>query len=203
MTGLDVYGPLVTAEQIEAGAIAHLEMWMPSYLRELERRTDRDPNDLPNIRSYSTVNEFQKWPEEQLPACIVISPGTRDQPKMEGDGTYRADWVLGVAIVVSTRDQASTNQVAKLYGTAARAAILQHQSLGDLGAEGVLWEAERYDNVQQEQTRTIAAANILFRVTMRGVVNARAGLLTPPVDPTEEPDFPEVEEASATVQAKE
>ena len=203
MSGLDVYGGLVTAEDVEQAAIDTLKLWYPSYLREAERRTDRDPNALPDIRSYSTVNEFQKWPEEQLPVAIFISPGTTDRPKMEGDGTYRTKWILGLAIVVSARDRVATNELAKLYGAWARAALLQHQSLGGF-AEGLTWEAERYDSVRQEEARTIAAANILFQVEVRRAVDERAGLAAPPSDPTADPDLPVVDPApEVTVAYKE
>lgn len=189
-----MYGRLVTAEDVELAAIDTLRTWMPSYLREAERRTDREPNALPDIRNYSTVNEFQKWPEEQLPVAIFISPGTTGKPKMEGDGTYRTSWVLGLALVVSARDRTATNELAKLYGAYARAALLQHQSLGGF-AEGLMWEAERYDSVRQEDTRTIAAANILFQVEVRKTVDERAGLAAPPDDPTVDPDLPVVDPA--------
>lgn len=203
MSGVDVYGPLVSASDVEEGVIAHLRLWLPAYLREVDRRYDIEEPGLPSIRSYSTVNEFKKWPEEQIPAVIVISPGTDGEPKREGDGTYRTKWTVGTAVVVSARDQASTNRIAKLYGLAVRAAILQHQKLGELNAESVEWNAERYDNVRRESNRTIAAANLIFGVQIRGTINSLAGPIVPPPDPSADPELDTITDADTTVTLKE
>lgn len=197
----NLYGPIVSASDLEGAVIEQLRTWLPAYLREAERRTERDAGQLPNIRTFATTNEFQKWPEDQLPACIVISPGTTEAPKMDGEGTYRSIWMVGLALVVSTRDRKSTNEVAKLYGAYARAALLQHQRLPGLDVLGVDWNAERYDRVRTEDTRTIAAANLIFNIEVRETVNERLGPAEPPPEPVG--DMPGVERVEFTVQAKE
>lgn len=184
--------------------INHLGTWMPTYIAEVERQSSLDPRSLPAIRSFTTRNEFTKWPEDQLPAVVVVSPGAAGEGiRKEGDGRYRVRWVVGVAVVASARDQATTNRLAKLYIAAARAAILQHASLGGF-AEGVEWEDERYNDLPPAQERTLSAAQDIFTVEVRDVLTAGSGPVDPVEDPYDVPEaWPSVEAVTITVNQEE
>lgn len=192
---MTIFGDFKTGADLEDAVISHLRDWMPTYLAEVERQYQMGQGSLPPIRSASTNNEFSKWPEEQLPALIVISPGSAgaDSIKMEGDGTYRVAWVVGLAVIVSAKDKSSTLTLAKRYGAAIAGAILQHPSLSGY-AEGVQWEDVRYNDLPEDSERTLASVQMVFRIEVRNVLTAGLGPREPIVDPYQVEDWPTVAE---------
>jgi len=200
---LEVFGKIVTAAHVEAAAIATLQDWLPTYLAEIERQTGRDPESLPMVRGWSTSRELRKWPEDQLPAAVVVSPGIIGEPRKGGE-YWNARWLLGIAVVVSARDQEATNSLAKLYAGAVRSALLQHPSLGGV-ATGIDWQTERNNEIGAEDERSLASCQVIFEVEVHEVSGAeRYGLGEPPADPYDpDPTWPEVETTEITVGIKE
>jgi hypothetical protein len=195
-----VFSRIVDASQVEQAVIAHLGNWMPTYLAEAERQRGIPEGSLPAIRSYDTVNQWQHWPENQLPACLVVSPGTVRPPKKEGDGTYRGFFAVGLGIVCSADNQQNTNQMAKLYTAVARAVLLQHQRLGDFDAAGVEWREEKYNDIPQEAARTLAAGQAIFIVEVPSITTAMSGPAEPYEDPYTDPSWPTIQESTLIVE---
>lgn len=198
---MSVFGPLVDGSQVEVWTRDVLRTWMATYLGELERRTGRAAGSLPLPRSYVTVNDFTRWPEDQLPAVIIVSPGLAAEPTRRGSGDYHASWVIDVGVIVSAATHAATRDLAKLYALAVRAALLQHRSLGG-NATNVDWLDESYDDLPPEPERTLAAGLGRFHVAVDGVVNTDAGTARPdpPPDPAVAPaDWPTVRADGVTV----
>jgi hypothetical protein len=200
-----LFQPIFVGAVLEQAVIDTIKMWIPTYLREVERLTGRQMGDIPVPRSYTTRKIFEKFVEDQTPTIIVVSPGTADEPKMEGDGHYRAEWGLGVGAVVSTSTQETTNLVAKVYGAAIRAIILQQASLGGI-ASGVRWMDESYDDLPSDDSdRTLGSAALYFRVEVDDVVNRFAGpnsvYFPADPDPDSQPgaDWPTVETVEVTL----
>jgi hypothetical protein len=199
---MSVFGPVVTGAHVEQAAILTLKTWLQTYVAELERQTGRDPESVPMPRAWGTVNEFEKWPEDQMPVALIISPGLEpNTPVAEGRGTYRAKWVLGVAIVCSARDEAQTNSLAKFYAAAVRATILQNPSLGGF-ARGVQWVGESYTDLPKVDERTLGTGQVIFSVEVGEVVDEKAGMRTPPDDPYTQPEWPTVETPEVALQGK-
>jgi hypothetical protein len=180
---------ILTGADVEDAAIALMQKWMPTYLAEMERQTGRTADSLPHVRSWVRTNEFEKFPEDQLPAVLVICPGLADEPVKTGDGKYRAGWALGVAVVVSARDQAVTQELAKVYAAAIRALLLHHPSMEGL-ARGMEWNDERYDDLAQVDERTLSAARQVFTVEVDDVTTARAGPAAPDPLPDHHEPYP-------------
>ncbi len=171
---MNLLGPILTADHVEQAALDTLKAWMPTYLAEMERQTGRPAGSVPMVRSWSTLNQFAHWTEDQLPGVILVSPGLAQHPTRRGDGSNWARWTLGVGIVVSARDQPTTNALAKLYAAAVRACLLQHPSLGGK-SEGLGWTDERYTDVPSDQARSVAGAQLIFWVEYKDVVNDQMG----------------------------
>lgn len=199
---MSIFKTIANAAAVEQAVLTFYQSWMPTYIAEVERQAGLDAQSLPMIRSFQNRTEFQDWPEEQLPTLIVVSPGFIGEPRQAGDGTYLAPFSIGVASVVSARDKASTNQLAKLYAAAARAAILQHQSVGGI-AEGVDWLDERYSDVPEESGRTLASGQAIFRVWIPNAVTAGEGPKEPLEDPYDAPAWPTVATTEVQVDATE
>lgn len=176
-------GPIVTGRDVERAALALLKRWSGTYLAECERQRGRPLGSLPRIRTYTTASEFEKWPEDQLPTLLLISPGLVEQPLPDGAGVYRAKFALGVAVVVSAATMNDTAELAKLYCAAMRSALLQHQSLEGF-ASGIEWLDENYDDLPSEDTRSLGAGQAIFAVEVAGISRRWNG----PKTPSEPPD---------------
>src|SRR3954469_11008205 len=98
--GTDI-GPIVTAHDVEQAALATLRKWASTYLGEAEDQHELTRGTLARPRSYTATNSFDKWPEDQLPCVLLVSPGLAQPPNVEGNGRHRAQWALGVAAIIS------------------------------------------------------------------------------------------------------
>jgi hypothetical protein len=169
---------IISASEVEASVEAQLRFWFDTYLRELERQHDYDTDQLPSIRSYTTIENLQHNAEQQTPAIVIVSPGMRGKPVHSGDGWYRGDWVVGIAAFVAARDDKSSDKLAKTYGAAIRAIMLQKRV--PLGID-VTWVSETYDDaVVADDGAQLSAALLMFDVTVDGIVKSvGAGPLVP------------------------
>jgi hypothetical protein len=179
---LSVFGEAVIGSDVETAAITTLKLWLPTYLREFERRTGREPNVLQAPRSWSTAAEFFQEQGAALPAAIVVSPGTVDTPERHGDGSYSAWWRLELAILLTAKDKPSANELAKLYAAAVRMILVQKPSLGGV-ASAVEWEGDQYTDAPADFTQIGAIGAGAFNVLVRGVVTDSAGPMEPDPDP--------------------
>lgn len=189
-------GRIVSGREVELAALAMLKRWSSTYLAEAERQTGRPVGSLPRIRTWTTAPDFEKWPEDQLPCVLLISPGLAQPPMPDGSGHYRAQFSLGLATIVSAARMDDTAELAKLYCAVHRACILQHQSLEGFAA-GVTWVDENYDDLPSIDTRSLGAGQAIFAVQVDGISTRWNGPATPSEPPTPDseplPDDPEVD----------
>jgi hypothetical protein len=176
-------GKIVTGRDVELAALAVLKRWSSTYLAEAEAATGRVRGSLPRIRAWTTASEFEKWPEDQLPAVLLISPGLAAPPRADGNGTYRASFALGVAAIVSTSHMDETAALAKLYCATLRACLLQHQSLEGFAA-GVTWADENYDDLPSIDDRSLGAGQAIFVVEVDAISTRWNGPIHPSEPPT-------------------
>lgn len=205
-----MYGFLKSGYDVEQAVIRHLRGdrpdvkdghlgWMTPYIAEVERQLGLDPETIPLIRSYVTANEFRKWPEEQTPGILVVSPGLTDPPLREGDGSYRGRFSLGVAAIAKGRTKEETQRNAKVYGAAVAGALIQHPSLEGF-ARGLEWRDQSYTDIDSDEGRTLASSQNIFQVEVSNLVLAFGGPVVSPEDPYEDPgDWPTVKDGGAAV----
>lgn len=180
-------GSVVTGRDVELAVLAFLKRWAGTYLAECERQRGYVPGSLPRIRTWTTANEFETWPEDQLPCCLLVSPGLIEAPLADGAGVYRAKFSLGLAVIVSARTMDETAALAKLYCAAFRAAILQHQSLEGF-ASGIEWLDENYDDIPSIDDRSLGAGQAVFAVEVSGFARRWNGPTTPNEPPSPDTD---------------
>jgi hypothetical protein len=176
-------GKIVTGRDVELAALAVLKKWASTYLGEAEAATGRVRGSLPRPRAWTTATEFEKWPEDQLPAVLLISPGLAAPPRADGNGTYRASFALGIAAIVSTSHMDETAALAKLYCATLRACLLQHQSLEGFAA-GVTWADENYDDLPSIDDRSLGAGQAIFVVEVDAISTRWNGPIHPSEPPT-------------------
>jgi hypothetical protein len=187
-----VYGPIVTGATVERAAVLTLRKWAPRYIRETCRQAGRDA--LPDPRGYIVASTFDKWPEDQLPVVVAISPGWAGRPRRAGNGRALVPWSLAAGIVTSARDMERTRENAQLYVAALRTALAQNQSLGGLAAGVDCIDEDYIPPFTFGRTRSLLALQAIFVVTVPDAFAYGAGGPDPPdpPDPTDPPNWPVV-----------
>jgi hypothetical protein len=175
---VSIFGRILTAADVEHITSDLLKKWSSTYIAELERQHGMSGTDLPRIRSWSTVNTFEVWPADQLPASLLISTGTVPPPERDGTGRYRVRFNLGIAVVCASNNATRSNELAKLYIAAHRTILVQRPSL-EADAFGTEWVGDDYTDLAAEDGRFLSAGMSEFIVEMPDVVSAKAGPLTP------------------------
>lgn len=181
----DIFGNIFIETELESAVMAQFATWMPVYIREIEIQLARTPGQIPPPKQYTTRNEFTSFPEDKMPMCVVVSPGIDNEPKAEGDGTYSAEFLVGVGFAAAARDADASGLMAKIYGAAGRKILLDKQSIGGI-ARGVEWVDHNNDELVTEDERTIRASYDIFRVKVWDVVTRFSGPLAP-ADPVNQP----------------
>jgi hypothetical protein len=181
-------GTLFSPHLIEEGVLSTLQRWLsPLYLAEVK---DQYGIELPEIESWGLVDEEDdRWPEQALPALIVVAERARDARRKQ-DGWYSADWPFHVTVIVEHPERVWARKIAQIYGAAIRGVILQRRSLGGIGRV-TDWEGEALP-FEATKSRTEAASQNFFVVQQDEVVNWQVGPKEdlPPDEPP--PDGPEI-----------
>jgi hypothetical protein len=198
-----IFGQIVTGWDVEQWVLDLLERWTSTYMSEVERQHGMVAGTLARPRSFVRTISFDKLPEDQLPAVMVISTGLAGPPKTSGE-TIRASWAVGIGVVCSARTQDEAKRNASFLTAALRDLFKQRPSL-DGHALGTDWAIEAYDDLTFDDTRSLAGGRLVFAIEVGDVVSVNAGPATPdvPLDPDTLPwpDWQQVEEVDLDVEA--
>lgn len=176
-----VYGPLVTANDVEQAVLDTIRKWERDYLRAVALHAGQQSGSLPAHKAHVTYIDLDKYPEDQLPACVVQAPAILEVPGRRAK-SYTTRWAVGVGSIVRGKTPAQTLRLAQLYAAAMRTLLIQKGSLGGF-AQGTTWIDESYDDaLTVADQRTVAAGVIALAVDVYGVVDPSAG----PTNPTPE-----------------
>jgi hypothetical protein len=185
-----VFGTIIDGSEVENIVQTFLRRWLPTYLAEVAQDRGLPRNALQAPRTWTNSTEFQLDETTQLPAILIISSGLAEAPSRQGDGSFNAKWVVGVAVVVSAggeQPQEATSRLAKQYGAAIRWLITQHPAMENPKVAGVTWDDENYDDVPSEQARSLASVRLVFTVEISDVMNALDGPILPDEPPAPPP----------------
>jgi hypothetical protein len=177
-----VFQDIISAYEIEQAALATLQMWLPTYLREVERQGGLPVNSLPDVRSYIGMTDNTQVLPGQLPALGVVSPGLASAPLKGGDGWYRASFSLGVVVLATALDRASASRNVRHYASAIRALMLQKRSLGGICSD-MSWLDEDYTDTPTESEDTMGVVTLTFQAVVAGVTNINGGPSVPDPNP--------------------
>jgi hypothetical protein len=186
MSDLEIFGPIVTGADVEDAVERTLKEWMQTYLRRMERHISKPPNWLPNPGSYIASSDWDHFPEEQVPAILMICPDA-GRPEMDGKREYRTTFPIQIGIFVEGQDRRSSERLAKYYGAALRELLTHKGSLGNF-AEATCWEGEQYGvHISDRSQRTFGTAEVKLSVEVRQVSRRLAGPAEPLKEPATEP----------------
>jgi hypothetical protein len=185
----DVFFPIVDGDQLETAVNDTLQAWFLTYTREFELQRGIPEDSIPQPRSWVIAEDVQREGTDQLPSIVIVSPGLNgDAPYADGEGLYRATWIVGVGIFASANNRDDTKRLVRQYAAIIRAIMLQKQALmGEIPINMVRWMDESYDdNFQFTDEQTISAGQVVFDIEVDDVISRYQGPVGDP-DPVTQP----------------
>jgi hypothetical protein len=208
------FGPILSAFEVEHALVACVRIWIRDYLAEMERQRGQAVEGMPWFRSIVVAGAPEKWPEDQLPALLVSSPGlaetgTRRGIEVHGDGGYVARYRVDAVCEVSARGNRQAIRLARVYAAAVRALLIQQPlrkpSNPPPWLRRVEWTGEDFTLRDWTVDRTRCAGRVSFVVEVADVMTRGLGPRQPyyqPAEPTEPPEpmlMPDVESTHVDV----
>lgn len=166
-------GKLFSPHLLEEAVLSALQRRIPLYMLEVKSQYGLE---LPPVASWGLEDEEEdRQPEQTFPALIVVAGGIGKggEPEENSDGWYRAKWALQVDLIVEHPQRVLARKIAQVYGAVIRGALVQERSLTKDGFR-IDWTGE-LNPYRGEKSRTEAASNNFFLVTVEEVVNWRLG----------------------------
>lgn len=166
-------GKLFSPHLLEEAVLSALQRRLPLYMLEAQEQYGLK---LPEIVSWSLEDEEEdRQPEQSFPALIIVAGGIGKggEPEENSDAWYRAKWALQVDLIVQHPKMVMARKIAQIYGAVIRGALVQERSLTKDGFR-IDWTGE-LNPYRGEKSRTEAASNNFFLVTVEEVVNWRLG----------------------------
>ena len=177
----DVFGPIFDGSLLTRAIIATLKLWMETYIREIEYQRGWTIGEIPLPKTYVERWAFDSYPDDKMPAVVVVSPGMTEHPRRDGDGMMNGWWAFGVGVIAAASTEDNSERLAKTYGAAARLILSQKGSLDEswyFNGTDIL--DETYTDLPDiEQARTMRSAHVIGRVQVLDMWNTNKGPLYP------------------------
>jgi hypothetical protein len=186
MTQFAEFGPLIVETDVDVAVVTTLRTWLPTYLSraEDERGLDNGLLARPVPSSYTNTLDDEDFPDQRLPAIVVTTASTSNEPRVGRDDYYSAAWRVLVTAVVRGRTPPETRAVAALFGGCVRRILVQNTSL-DGFAGGVKWLRGNVAPVEDmtDKGRYLAAGINEFTVYVDEVLRQGVGPAHPDSSP--------------------
>jgi hypothetical protein len=181
------FGHIISGYDVQEAVKITTKRWSNDYLAEMARLSGRARGDLKPFRSYKrAITLDDKRVQDQLPCCLILSPGTLDTP-IKRSKHVDARWELGFGVVIAGKDEDNAWELVQLYSAACRTMLLQKSSLGGF-AIGVNWISERYDQLRSRNVRNLMAGTLHFGIDVARVSHPERGPHDPREDTTQPPE---------------
>jgi hypothetical protein len=202
MAGDPVFGEITLVPAIEQAVLATLQTYSPTYLREMERRTGRAFEALPDVASWRPTDDIlDRFPEQQIPAVQL-------QCTTDIDLTTRAqDIVAGIRgtidVVVQSNEAEAARELASIYAYSLGLIVVQNPALDkSVKCVGTGWEkmgVPEFGKLKAD-SRWLAFGSATIILAVEGFATVMAGPEEPQVGETPPPMYPEVESHRLTVE---
>jgi hypothetical protein len=186
------FGEITLIPDIEKSILATLQEWSPTYLREMERRTGREPEGLPNVASWRPTDDIlDRFPEQQIPAVQL-------QCTTDIDLTTRAEDVVAgirgtIDVIVQSNESEPARELASLYAYSLGLIILQKPQLdGTIKCVGTGWEKMGVPEVGKlkAESRWLAFGSSTIILAVENFASSLMGPEEPQVEGIEPPAYP-------------
>ena len=193
-----IFGPIFDGSLLTRAVMATLKTWYPTYIKEIEIQRGWPTGQIPAPKTYTERWAFDSYPDDKMPAVVVVCPGMAQPPRADGDGTVNGWWALGVGIIAAASTEDNSERLAKVYGAGARLILSQKGWLDESwefnGCE--VMDESYIDVPDMEQSRTMRSAQVIAHVQVLNMWNEWAGpAATSAPDPVGQPgsQWPEVQ----------
>ncbi len=197
--GGDVFGPLFGGGSVKEATIRTLQLWLPSYIAEINRQLGTSALFVPKDYLYKP-DERPIAPASS--AVTVMVPRTAGVPERLHSSGTRATFVDNVQVwFAGTQDWNESEEIAWAYGSAVVGAIVQHPSLVPPGsdfAEATVLQSMAL-GPREERSSTLYRVSVMcqFHVVVANIVSPFGG---PPLPSVGTPaDLPDVTSENITV----
>lgn len=196
---MTLFGRLVSDADVETAVLATLNLWLPTYISEVERQAGNlTVGTLARPRSAQSSFDFENWVEGQLPALVVVCPGTAGSFDRQGAGVYSAWFEVQTGVLVEDTTEANARRVAQLHQAAVDGVMVQHGTLGGFATDMNL--ISRQTRLPDVSNRTLAYAESMYHVMVDDIV-ARPGGPPRPDVPLPDPTAPWPDDPTITTPA--
>ena len=202
-----IFGPIFDGSVLTRAVLATLKAWFPTYIKEIELQRGYTPGEIPAPKTYVERWAFDSYPDDKIPAVIVVSPGMFEPPRRDGDGTVSGWWSVGVGIIAAANTEDNSERLAKVYGAGARM-IMEQKGYLDESWEfnGCIVLDETYTDIPDiEQARTMRSVHVVSRVQVINMWDAFGGPAQPAApDPVNQPgsQWPDVQTTFIDIESK-
>ncbi len=126
------------------------------------------------VLSWGQLPERTALFNAELPAGAITSPGVVGVPVRDENGSYRATWLVAVALYVRGIDHHDTTQRCRAYAAAIRDVLIANPSLAGV-SQAVRWTHEEYALLDPRSARTEGGCLVEVEVDVQDVVTVGAG----------------------------
>lgn len=188
---MSIYGPIITAWQVEQAVKATLQAWLDTYLGELERQSagrwalrsiDRPPD---AVKSWEIVSEYHDIPGKMLPAISIESPGMAADPVIEAEGEVTTSWLINVQAVVKGKNRGLARDLLSMYEAAIRKIFFDKGGLGGF-ADGTVVGRSNLSLIPPDRDRSLVGCEVPLTVIVPAT-NLRVSGPDTPDDPPPTP----------------
>ena len=198
-----LFGPLLGPWNVEHAILETLEEWMPSYLAEVERKSNLRPQTLgrpPTPESYKGGLDYESVRQEWLPAIIVVANPVGEPERTAN--AYIQEYQVEVGCVVISEEgddpEGTARRNAGLFAAATQL-LVTHGSLGGLSEECVLTGASKVEFFNPER-RELAVGITSWHVYATILDPSSGPVTVKTVEPEEPyPAWPEATKDTITV----
>ena len=196
------FGTLLTTVDIDDGAIATLQEWLPTYLSkfEIERTLAKGYLPRPKQASFANTIDSDEWLDHVLPAVIVTTVSTSGQPTVVADD-HVASWQMVVSCVCRGRKGPESRRIASWFEGCVRRVLVQQGSLGGV-VNKCRWLTTEVRPVLDATSRGRYLAAGIGQYTVFGDVAVQGGFYgptEPEADASVYEDLPLVEQITVDV----
>jgi hypothetical protein len=171
---MSTFPDALSGRHVEQAVIETCVNWGEEFVAEYERQFGIPARSVPvpEEGQFTTTSQtFEKWPEEQTPAVLVLAPGLTGKPRREADRSLTAPVAVGLGFLAGTGHGSDANrEMAQLYAAAYSELMLRIPLtlLGTpLGVESIDYIDERYSDTPGNRERMLAAARLVFVVNVK------------------------------------
>lgn len=176
-----VMGPMFNAaslERVSRDLLSPDRGLLRMYLDEIIRQdTPGQPaTQIDRVAMPKTVKvreEVRHFADDQLPALILVAPGTSDQPAADGQGVYRAQFPLAVASIVKKASEELGREIAGILAQAGAACLMQCLPRLDDRISSVTWDGYLNTDTEGDTARTLHVCVHQLTLLVNDVMNTQ------------------------------